>query len=51
MTAPRSYLTATVLGLCGAAFILPPAASGQASQAYSGYRQSLIASGWRPNAG
>jgi hypothetical protein len=51
MTAPSSRLIAAIFGLCGAACFLPPAASGQASQAYSDYRQSLIASGWRPNVG
>lgn len=51
MTAPRSTLTAAIFGFCGAACFLPPAASGQASQAYSDYRQSLIAGGWRPNVG
>lgn len=51
MTAPSSKLTAAIFGFCGAACFLPTAASGQASQAYSDYRQSLIAGGWRPNVG
>ncbi len=51
MTAPRSKLTAAIFGFCAAACFLPPTASGQASQAYSDYRQSLIAGGWKPNVG
>ncbi len=51
MTAPRSKLTAAIFGFCAAACFLPPAASAQASHAYSDYRQSLIAGGWKPNVG
>ncbi len=51
MTAPRRKLIAAIFGFCGMGCFPPAAAWGQASQAYSDYRQSLIASGWRPNLG
>jgi hypothetical protein len=51
MIAPRRTLIAAIVGFCGIGCFLPPAASGQASQGYSDYRQSLIASGWKPNVG
>jgi|GEM_PF-3452665 len=51
MSAPRMNKTAAILGFCSACGFLPLAAWAQASQGYSDYRQSLIASGWRPNVG
>ncbi|MBM3562830.1 MAG: hypothetical protein FJX48_06690 [Alphaproteobacteria bacterium] len=51
MTAPGSKLIAAIVGICGMGCLLPLVALGQSSQGYSEYRQSLIASGWKPNAG
>jgi len=51
MTALRQKLIAAVVGFCTAGCLLPLAASGQASQGYSDYRQTLMAGGWKPNVG
>lgn len=50
MTA-RMNRVAAILGLCSAGCFLPLAALGQGAQTYSEYRQSLMASGWKPNVG
>ena len=51
MTGTRIKLAAATLAFCGAGCFLPVAASGQGSEGYSAYRQSLMAGGWKPNVG
>lgn len=48
MIASRTKRFAAIIGFCSACSLFSSGALGQAGEAYSAYREALIAQGWRP---